>query len=74
MMLTRRIHILANATGMPVLADFDSCRPVGRKLTYSRGTPGWIDEGDNYDTSEIRHDTFAIKKIREWLDEQMTGS
>lgn len=39
-------NILINAAGMPVLADFDSCRPVGQRLTYSRGTPGWIDKDD----------------------------
>ncbi|KAK1763221.1 hypothetical protein QBC33DRAFT_518813 [Phialemonium atrogriseum] len=67
-------NILIKAAGMPVLADFDSCRPVGQRLTYSRGTPGWIDKDDSYDTSETRHDTFAMKKIRAWLDEQTTGS
>lgn len=34
-------NILISETGMPVLTDFDSCRPVGQKLLYSRGTPGW---------------------------------
>ncbi|KAI1372151.1 kinase-like domain-containing protein [Hypoxylon crocopeplum] len=67
-------NILVNAAGMPVLIDFDSCRPVGKKLTYSRGTPGWIDKDESYDTSETRHDTFAINKIRTWLDEQTVGS
>ncbi|KAI1085447.1 kinase-like domain-containing protein [Whalleya microplaca] len=67
-------NILVNAAGMPVLADFDSCRPVGQKLTYSRGTRGWIDTDESYDTSETRHDTFALEKIRAWLDEQKADS
>lgn len=67
-------NILVSAAGMPVLADFDSCRPVGKKLTYSRGTPGWIDESDGYDTSETSHDVYAIKRIRTWLDEHMSSS
>jgi serine/threonine protein kinase len=61
-------NILVNAEGMPVLADFDSCRPVGEKLTYSRGTRGWIDESDSYDTSETVHDIYAVEMIRTWLD------
>ncbi|KAL7619501.1 hypothetical protein AAE478_010041 [Parahypoxylon ruwenzoriense] len=67
-------NILVNTAGMPVLADFDSCRRVGQSLTYSRGTPGWIDKDDSYDTSETRHDTFAIEKIRTWLDGQTMAS
>lgn len=61
-------NILISETGMPVLIDFDSCRPIGQKLLHSRGTPGWTDEGDSWDTSETRHDTFAIGKIRAWWD------
>ncbi|OBR09499.1 Serine threonine-protein kinase [Colletotrichum higginsianum IMI 349063] len=64
-------NILISETGMPVLIDFDSCRPIGQRLLHSRGTPGWTDESDSWDTSEIRHDTFAIEKIRGWLDEQL---
>ncbi|GJC96427.1 hypothetical protein ColKHC_05253 [Colletotrichum higginsianum] len=64
-------NILISETGMPVLIDFDSCRPIGQKLLHSRGTPGWTDESDSWDTSEIRHDTFAIEKIHGWLDEQL---
>ena len=62
-------NILINAAGMPVLVDFGSCRKVGEKLGSTRGTPGWV-EGpmEEYTTSEERHDTFAIGKIRDWLD------
>ncbi|KAK4107089.1 kinase-like protein [Canariomyces notabilis] len=62
-------NILVDANGMPVLADFGSCNRIGEKLGLSRGTRGWI-EGDmkDYTTSEARHDTFAVEKIRAWLE------
>ncbi|KAK3335871.1 kinase-like domain-containing protein [Cercophora scortea] len=62
-------NIRVNKSGLPVLVDFGSCREVGRKLGSSRGTPGWIDEGDDYLTSEERHDLFGLAKIRAWLDD-----
>ncbi|KAK3940258.1 kinase-like domain-containing protein [Diplogelasinospora grovesii] len=64
-------NILVNAAGMPVLVDFDSCRPVGEK--GSRGTVGWMDDEENYEISDFRHDTFAMEKLRAWLAEQKTG-
>ncbi|KAK3401577.1 kinase-like domain-containing protein [Sordaria brevicollis] len=54
---------------MPVLVDFGSARKIGEKLGVSRGTPGWIDEEDDYTTSEIRHDIFALGKFRAWLED-----
>lgn len=56
----------------PVLTDFGSCKAIGEKLTYRRGTEGWMDdeEKDSWDTSETRHDLFGIEKIREWLQKQ----
>ncbi|KAK3694439.1 kinase-like domain-containing protein [Podospora appendiculata] len=62
-------NILVNKAGLPVLVDFGFCRKVGQKLGASRGTPGWIDEGDDYVTSEERHDLFGLAKIRAWLDD-----
>lgn len=62
------LNIMVNGSNkMPVLVDFGSARKIGEKLGVSRGTPGWIDEADNYTTSEVRHDVFALGKIREWL-------
>lgn len=61
-------NIMVTEGGMPVLVDFGSCREVGHKMTTSRGTPGWVDEEDDYTTSEERHDVFALGKIRTWLD------
>ncbi|KAK1764626.1 kinase-like domain-containing protein [Phialemonium atrogriseum] len=60
-------NIMVGEGGVPVLVDFGSCREVGHKMTTSRGTPGWVDEEDDYTTSEERHDVFALGKIRTWL-------
>ncbi|KAH6847188.1 serine/threonine-protein kinase [Chaetomium sp. MPI-CAGE-AT-0009] len=51
--------------GMPVFVDFGSCRPFGEGL-QSTGTPGWYEE--QFNTSEAKHDTYSIKKLREWLE------
>ncbi|EEH02712.1 conserved hypothetical protein [Histoplasma capsulatum G186AR] len=55
--------------GMPVLIDFGSARKIGSLLGTSRGTSGWI-EGriEDYTTSKKEHDTFALEKMRLWLD------
>jgi serine/threonine protein kinase len=62
-------NILLTEDQMPVLADFNSCHPIGEKLELSRGTEGCIDTEDSWDTSETHHDFFAIEKIRESLKE-----
>lgn len=62
-------NVLVNETGMPILIDFGSSHPIGAKLTFSRGTKGWIDEDmKDYTMSEKRHDISALCKIRSWLD------
>jgi len=55
-------------SGEPVLVDFGSCHKIGDKLTSSRGTPGWTEEGDPYTLSKESHDLSALEKIRLWLD------
>ena len=63
-------NILVNKAGMPILIDLGSSHEIGKKLTTSRGTKGWIDEDmKDYTTSEKRHDIYALAKIRVWLDE-----
>jgi serine/threonine protein kinase len=52
--------------GMPVLIDFGSCAPYGMRL-QSLGTPGWCEE--TFFTSEKKHDTFSLGKLREWLQD-----
>jgi serine/threonine protein kinase len=62
-------NVLVAEDGRPVLVDFGSTKRIGCKLTTSRGTPGWMEEGDAYHTSEKSHDLFALEKIRAWLHE-----
>lgn len=50
--------------GMPVLIDFGSCQPFGKRL-QSLGTEGWYEE--MFFTSEKNHDTYSLGKLREWL-------
>ncbi|KAH6623708.1 serine/threonine-protein kinase [Chaetomium tenue] len=51
--------------GMPVLIDFGACQPLGLPL-QERGTPGW--SMDDITTSELEHDAYGLRKIREWLE------
>jgi serine/threonine protein kinase len=61
-------NILVNSYSLPVLVDFGSCREIGEKLTTSRGTPGWVNDEDDYATSEMRHVIFAVERIWAWLE------
>lgn len=63
-------NILVNSQGLPILADFGSCREIGHKLTASRGTLGWMDDGDDYSTSEMNHDIVGLDLTEAWLDQQ----
>ncbi|KGQ10117.1 Serine/threonine-protein kinase/endoribonuclease IRE2 [Beauveria bassiana D1-5] len=51
--------------GMPVLIDFGSCQPFGGRL-QSLGSPGWCEEV--FFTSQAKHDMYALRKLREWLE------
>ncbi|KAM5365148.1 hypothetical protein ACJZ2D_011135 [Fusarium nematophilum] len=51
--------------GKSVLIDFGSCQPVGKGL-QSLGTPGWYQE--IFHTSEKKHDTYSLTKLRDWLE------
>ncbi|KAJ4248759.1 hypothetical protein NW762_012597 [Fusarium torreyae] len=56
-------NIMVN-DGMPVLIDFGSCQPI-RKQLQSLGTDGWY--GELFFTSEKKHDTFSLNKLRGWI-------
>lgn len=60
-------NVMLNEAGEPILVDFGSCRKIGEKMGATRGTPGWIEEGDDYDISKASHDLHGLEKIREWL-------
>ncbi|KAK4108593.1 kinase-like protein [Canariomyces notabilis] len=66
-------NILIGRDKEAVLADFGSCQPVGKGLMFSRGTPGWMDEGSNYETSEMRHDLVGLRKVGEWMENVWEG-
>ncbi|KAH6982175.1 kinase-like domain-containing protein [Ilyonectria sp. MPI-CAGE-AT-0026] len=53
--------------GVPILIDFGSCQPFGTRL-QSLGTSGWYEE--LFFTSEKKHDTYALGKLREWFQEK----
>lgn len=56
--------------GMPVLIDFGSSQPFGKRL-QSLGTKGWYEE--LFFTSEKKHDTYSLNKLREWLQSRAEG-
>ena len=61
-------NVMLDDDGEPVLVDFGSCHRIGDRLTASRGTPGWTEEGDDYTLSKASHDLAALEKIEKWLD------
>lgn len=50
---------------VPVIIDFDSCRPVGQSLEGVGRTFEWYDESVQY--SLPSNDLDALDEIREWL-------
>jgi len=59
-------NIMVN-DGRPAVIDFGSCQPFGKKLE-SLGTAGWYEE--IFFTSEKKHDTYSLAKLREWFETQ----
>lgn len=59
----------------PVVIDFGSARSIGERLGTSRATHGWYDGLiENYTTSRAEHDTFALGKIRAWLEKSAVNT
>ncbi|KAM0420277.1 hypothetical protein ACHAPT_011938 [Fusarium lateritium] len=57
-------NIMMAKGNAPVLIDFGSCQPFGKRL-QTFGTPGWFEE--DFWTSEKKHDAFSLGKLRQWL-------
>jgi len=55
--------------GMPILIDFGSCQPFGKRL-QSLGTRGWYEE--LFFTSEKNHDEYSLGKLRQWMQNPET--
>lgn len=60
-------NIVVDKEDNSVIIDFGSCKPYGQQL-MTAGTPEWIEE--EFDTSEKKHDEFALEKLRTWLAEK----
>lgn len=58
------IMIKNDGTPTPILIDFGSCQPFGKRL-QSLGSPGWCEE--DFHTSEKKHDAYSLGILREWL-------
>lgn len=57
-------NIMMENDGTPILIDFGSCQPFGKRL-QSCGSPGWCEE--DFDTSEKKHDAYSLGILRKWL-------
>ncbi len=58
-------NIMMGEGNLPVLVDFGSCQPFGKRL-LTQSTEGWVETVDLYSKQE--HDLFALKKLQEWFD------
>ena len=63
-------NIMVSEDKIPILIDFDSCQPFGKRL-MSQGTPGWADVFDGVSGKE--HDIYALSRLREWFMEPWFG-
>ncbi|KAM5358567.1 hypothetical protein ACJZ2D_015181 [Fusarium nematophilum] len=50
---------------VPVIIDFDSCRPEGKKFGMKRGTFGWNLEGAEMSTKE--NDLYGLEKLKAFI-------
>lgn len=60
-------NILLTEDQMPILINFDFCRPLGEKLEFFRHIEGWIDKEDFSIRSKANSDFLHIGWIRAWL-------
>jgi serine/threonine protein kinase len=62
------MNILVGDDDNVVIADLGSCQPFGKGL-ITGGSYGWTDE--YFTTSEQKHDTVGLGKIRTWLEKKI---
>lgn len=55
-------NIMVGHDGLPVLIDFGSCQPFGKRL-LTLSTEGWVDAISLYSKQE--HDAFGLKRVRD---------
>lgn len=62
---------------VPVLAGFGMARRIGDRIPVDAVDRregglgigrGWRHEGESYETSEVRHDVFALGQMKKWLE------
>ncbi|KAF2247605.1 hypothetical protein BU26DRAFT_520707 [Trematosphaeria pertusa] len=58
-------NVMVDEQDMPILIDFGSCQPPGKRL-LTAGTLGWV--WDNFLYSDQKNDLFALGKIAVWLE------
>lgn len=58
-------HNIMVKNGMPVLIDFGSCAPFGKRIS-SLGTNGWVEEQTVF--SDKEKDEFAMRKLPVWWE------
>lgn len=63
-------NIMFSEDGTPVIIDYDSCMPTGRKLGLKFGTPFFSDEDATH--SEPENDYYSLRLVKEYLENRET--
>lgn len=65
-------NIMFRRDGSPVITDFDSCEPIGAKLSLNSGTPDWCHE--RREISEERNDFYGLELIQKYIKQEAEDS
>ncbi|KAG4416729.1 hypothetical protein IFR04_010131 [Cadophora malorum] len=60
-------NIMLDDTDTAFLIDIGCCCPVG-EIFLGFGTPGWMEERSDYNSSKQSHDLSAFSKLQEWIE------
>ncbi|KAI0009579.1 kinase-like protein [Xylariaceae sp. FL0662B] len=58
-------NIMVSGGREPILIDFSSCQPFGKRLMQG-GTAGWRDD-EPFSFSDKQHDLVALELLRKWI-------